>query len=153
LARIGPMIPGLLARYPDLRIDLRLEDRVVDLLGDGVDVALRAGTAAPDSASVVAPRVAAFRRGVVASPKYLRGNGVPKVPASLAKHVVLAHLGATETGQRWRFTRDGEEHAVEVGGPFRTNALYLLLDAAVAGVGIALLPDWVVREHVARGDL
>jgi len=153
LARLGRMIPGLLAKHPALRVDLRLEDRVVDLLGDGVDVALRAGTAPPDSASIVAQRIGAWRRVVVASPKYLRARGVPKVPASLAKHEVLAHLAATGPAQRWRFMRDGEEHAVDVDGRFRANALSALLEAAVAGLGIALLPDWLVREHVARGDL
>lgn len=153
LARVGPLLPSLFARHPGLRVDLRLEDHMADLVAEGVDVAIRAGAAAPDSASLVARRIMTYQRVAVASPKYLKRRGEPRTPDALARHDALVHVGASPTAGLWRFSRDGSETAVEVRGALRCNAPYALRDACVAGLGVALLPAWLVEDDVTAGRL
>src|SRR5258706_10020669 len=86
LARISPHLPALLARHPGLRIDLRLEDRLVDLAGEGVDVAIRSGVDPPDSSSLVARPLFTYRRRLVASPDYLARKGSPASASDLSAH-------------------------------------------------------------------
>jgi DNA-binding transcriptional LysR family regulator len=151
--RVGPMVPGLLAKHPGLRIDLRLEDHYVDFVAEGVDIVLRAGTTPPNSTSVIARPVASWGRVVVASPRYLKARGVPKDVAELAHHATIAQLPAGEIGTQWRFVRGGEEQVIEIGAAYRANAPLAQRDAALAGLGIALLPDWVAEDAIRRGDL
>lgn len=153
LARVSPHMQTLLAAYPELRVDLRLEDRLVDLVAEGVDIAIRGGMPLPDSTSLIARPLTTYQRVVVASPGYLRRRGTPATPAELRRHDVLAHLGASGSVDRWQFTKDGAESVVEIRGPMRTNAVYALRDAAVAGLGVALLPDWLVAADVDAGRL
>src|SRR5262249_38719386 len=103
--------------------------------------------------SVIAHTILLYRRIVVASPGYLARRGEPKTPGALADHQALVHLPGTGGSGRWRFTRGGEEQAVEVRGPVRTNAMLALHDAARAGLGVALLPEWMVEEDIAAGHL
>lgn len=153
LARVGPHLPSLLSAHPSLRVDLRLEDRLVDLVTEGVDVAIRGGSPLPDSASLIAHPLTTYQRVVVASPSYFQRRGTPMTPGDLARHDVLTHLGATGVADSWRFTKDGVESVAKVRGPMRTNAVYALRDSTVAGLGLALLPDWLVAADVAAGRL
>jgi DNA-binding transcriptional LysR family regulator len=153
LARIVPFLPPLLAKHRELRIDLRLEDRLVDLVSDGVDIAIRAGVPASNSDSLVAHVLDAYERVVVASPAYLRGAGEPRRPEALAKHDLLLHLPASGVLGTWRFRREGQEVEVSTTSSFRSNALYALRDAAMGGAGIAMLPSWLVADEIARGEL
>src|SRR5262249_52709031 len=111
LGRVVPALPPLMARHPGLRIDLRLEDRGVDLVEEGVELAIRTGFAPPDSASVVVHRLTTFRRVAVASPAYLRRHRAPADPAALARHDKLVHAQGAGAESAWRFLRDGEEQA------------------------------------------
>jgi DNA-binding transcriptional LysR family regulator len=153
LARIAPALPALLDAHPRLRVDLRLEDRVVDLLAEGVDVAIRAGVSAPDSASLVAHPLATFRRVLVASPRYLAKHGRPREPLALARHRALVHLPAFARPGAWTLRRGEESVSVRVDGPLRTNALLVLRDAALEGRGIALMTDFMVDDALADGRL
>jgi DNA-binding transcriptional LysR family regulator len=90
---------------------------------------------------------------VVASPAYLKRRGEPKTLEALAQHDALVHVGATGVMNAWRFNPGADEASIEVAGPLRSNSFYALLDAAVAGLGIAMLPDWVVGEAVASQRL
>jgi DNA-binding transcriptional LysR family regulator len=153
LLLLGPHLPSLLAAHPGLRMDLRLEDRLIDLVEDGVDVALRAGVPPPDSTSFIAWPLKTFRRLVVASPRYLKKRGEPKAPEALAQHEVLIHQPGTGTGATWRLQRAGGEVSVSVAGALRISAPLGLRDAAVAGLGITSLPDWLVAEDLAAGRL
>ncbi len=153
LARIAPLLPGLLAAHPALRMDLRLEDRVIDLVGDGVDVAIRAGIAPPDSDALVAHVLQTYGRVVVGAPAYLRRAGEPKEPEALSKHQLLQHLPGGGALGRWSFERDGRHVDVAADATMRTNALAALDGAAIAGAGLALLPDWLVDDAVRAGRL
>jgi DNA-binding transcriptional LysR family regulator len=148
LTHLVPRLPALLEGHPGLTVELRLEDRVVDLVADAVDVVVRAGVPLPDSASLIAQPLLRFQRVAVAAPAYLRRRGVPREPAALAKHECLIQLGAAGPLSSWRFFRGDEEHTVEARGSLRVNAPLALLDAARAGVGIALLPDWLVAADL-----
>lgn len=149
LACLWPLIPELTARHPRLRIDLRLEDRVVDLVSEGVDVAIRAGIRVPDSAGLVAHPLASWDRWVVAAPAHLERHGTPTSPGELAEHEAILHL----PGGPWRFRREDDDEVVQPVGRLRTNALLAVRDAALAGHGVAALPAWLVAPEIAAGSL
>jgi DNA-binding transcriptional LysR family regulator len=153
LARISPHLPALLAAHPQLRVDLRLEDRVVDLFGEAIDIALRANVLPPDTPDVIALPFTSWQRLIVASPAYLKRNGVPKDPQALDTHNALLHLPASALPGTWRFDRDGQQLDVQLNGTLRSNSLLALRDAALASAGIALLPDWLVAAEIERGAL
>lgn len=148
LARVVPAVSQLLATHPALRLDLRLEDRVIDLVGEGVDVAIRTGAGPPDSASLVAQVVAQYPRLLVASPAYLRRRGEPRTPGALASHEALVHLPGDGRPSTWRFAGAAPDEVAEPRAVFRSNALLALRDSALRGLGIALLPAWMVEEDI-----
>ena len=153
LVRVCPHVPALLSRHPGLRIDLRLEDRVVDIVSDGVDIAIRSGIDPPDSNSLIAQPLMTYGRILVASPAYLDWRGEPETPEALAIHDLLVHLGAPGIPPGWQLFGEGREVKVEGLTSFRTNALLALKDAVLSGAGIALLADWLVRDEIERGAL
>jgi DNA-binding transcriptional LysR family regulator len=145
LGRVSPLVPGLLAAHPRLTLDLRFEDRAVDLLADGVDLALRAGTLPPDSASLIARMLGSYERVLCASPKLLAKVGPIASLAALAKAPGIAHgTGAPE----WTFTTRAGTETVPIAGRLSTNSLHATRDAIVAGVGIAWLPLWLAEADL-----
>lgn len=149
LACVLPHVHGLMLKHPGLRIDLRMEDRLIDLVAEGVDVAIRGGVAPPESADVIAHRLISYRRHLVASPLYLKRRGTPKTPEALAKHDALTHApGSALDG--WSLRRENREARVQMNVAFRSNALYAVRELALKGVGIALLPDWFVADDIGR---
>jgi DNA-binding transcriptional LysR family regulator len=152
-ALVVPMLKQLAVEHPKLTIELRLEDRLIDLSGDAVDVAVRGGAAPPDTTRVVAHRLLTFRRVAVASPAYLARRGTPKAPEDLAGHCCLVQLRDGGPMPAWRFLRDGLERAVTVRGAIRTNAPLAIRDLARDGAGVALLPDWLVEQDLASRRL
>lgn len=153
LAWVCPAVPALLRKHPELQLDLHLEDRVVDLVAEGLDVAIRIGVEPPESSSVVARRLGRYGRYVVASPAYLRRRPRPKEPTALAAHDALLHVPDDRAVTPWIFSREGREVRVEPRGTLRTNVVFALRDAALAGLGVALLPEWLVADDVAAGRL
>ncbi|MFT4936707.1 MAG: DNA-binding transcriptional LysR family regulator [Pseudoalteromonas distincta] len=151
LLEVAPLLPDFLAAYPEVSVDLHMSDEAIDLVGMGFDMALRIA-ALPDS-SLVARRIGAVTRRVVASPAYLAAHGRPTHPAHLAEHACLgyAYLPTPET---WRFVNAaGEEASVRPVGPLRANNAEALLPALEAGLGLALQPDFIVGEALAAGRL
>jgi DNA-binding transcriptional LysR family regulator len=153
LALVCPHVPALLARHGKLRIDLRLEDRVVDLVSEAVDVAIRSGIDPPDSNSLVAQPLVTYGRVVVASPEYLKARGEPPDPESLSRHDLLVNAGGCGTRPVWHLLRDGRSVEIQARASFRSNAPYALREAALQGSGIALVPEWLVRQDLERGAL
>ncbi|HEX4339985.1 MAG TPA: LysR family transcriptional regulator [Polyangiaceae bacterium] len=150
LARVVPYLPTLMTKHAGIRIDLRLEDHLVDLALDGIDVAIRVGGALPEA--LIAHPLFSFRRITVASPDYTKRRGEPKTPEALARHDALAYAPgpAADTFS----LSDGErETRVRVNVKFRSNALHAVRDLALSGSGVALLPDWLVAGDVKSGAL
>ncbi len=152
LASVVPHLRTLATKHPSLRLDVRLEDRIIDLALDGVDVAIRVGTTPPESTDIVAHRLFAFERILIAAPSYLKRRGGPKTPEALAKHDVLAHA-VDGAGESWTLVNDGRTTRVRVAVVYSSNAGHVLRDLAVDGMGIALLPEWFVRDQIERRAL
>ncbi len=155
LERITPLIPSLSAHHSGLEVELRLEDRAVDLIVEGVDVAIRAGAAPKTSSSLIVRELYRAKLVCVGSPSYLRSRGLPATPEQLTKHDALLHVpsASAHAARSWEFSRGRRKLRVELRGPFRSTALAALKCAALRGLGIARLPDWMVREYLLRGDL
>ncbi len=145
--QIMPIIADFLARYAEMTVELALSDRVIDLVEEGVDVAIRSGPL-PDS-SLIARRLAPDHRIVCAAPAYLERHGKPKTPADLANHNCLTFSGLP-TLNEWTF--EGPE-TVKVRGNFEANNGDALRDGVLAGLGIARLAAFLVGPDVKAGRL
>ena len=152
-ALVVPRLGELARKHPRLVVELRLEDRLVDLSSEAVDVAVRGGVAPPDTTRVVAHRVVTFRRAAVASPAYLTRRGTPRMPEELTGHCCLVQLREAGTLPVWRFLRHGTERLVTVRGAIRTNAPHAIRDLALDGAGVALLPEWLIERDLAEKRL
>jgi len=145
-----PAIAEYLRTYPEVKLDLTLEDQVVDLVKDGVDMALRIGQLA--DSSLVARRLAPARLAVCGSPAYFAKHGVPRTPEELQRHNCLGYAYA-EFPETWRFTgRDGG-HAIQISGNMRANNGEVLRAAAIDGLGVALQPTFIVGDDIKAGTL
>jgi DNA-binding transcriptional LysR family regulator len=149
--RIAPILPEFLELYPDVSIDLHLDDAHVDLVGEGYDAAVRITSALPDS-SLIARTLAPVSRYLVAAPNYLAKHGRPPHPLRLADHRCIAYVATP--GGSWHFSNaKGETATVRPQGPFRVNNGDALLPALIAGVGLGILPEFIVSPALADGRL
>ncbi len=147
---IAPLLPRLLAEHPQLVCELILTDQLVDLVEDQVDLALRMTRNPPQDA--VARRIAAIERGVYAAPAYLAEYGLPGDVHDLVRHQTLSYLLTDE--HRWRLQdAAGAEHLLPATSRLRLNSTDCLLEAALAGHGLAILPVYLTAQHVAAGRL
>lgn len=148
LQRVAPAIADFLAQYPDISIDLCLDDRQIDLVEQGIDVALRIAQL-PDS-SLRARRLCPIDVHVVASSDYLERHGRPRHPAELAEHRCIWY----SNNETWRFSGpDGEQVAVKPAGPLRSSSGDAMLPVLRAGLGITQLPDFIVGPDLEAGTL
>ena len=153
---VVPRLPALARAHPRLVIDLRLEDHLVDLIGEGVDVALRAGASPPDSTAYVAHPLMTMERILVASPAWLRKQRSPRTPEELGEATGLIQVTPRGATIRWALQptgRPAELRHIEIAGSLRSNAPLALRDWARAGAGIAYVPDWLVQADLADGTL
>ena len=149
---LSPLLPEFLAMNPNVKVSVDLNDRVVDLVTAGFDLAIRIGALA--DSSMVARQLAPNRRVLVASPAYLKRRGVPRTPADLANHDCLVITGAHGRQDEWTLGDGaGGQTTVRVHGRIESNFGELLRDAAVAGMGIALHATWHVAEDLRAGRL
>lgn len=137
------------ALYPDLRVELDLSDRLVDVVEEGYDVVLR--VAKPIDSSLVMRRLAHCRRILCATTSYLNQYGRPAGLADLEKHNCIEYEYLAD--QRWKFLVDGEIHSISPSGRLKANAGWAMRQMALAGLGIALLPKFLVDEDLKSGDL
>jgi len=149
---VAQWLPGFMAKYPGVQVDLVCNDRMVDLIEDGFDVALRLARELPDS-TLVARRLATSKVLLVASPDYVRSHGALAVPADLSQHNCLVYTAASRANEWTLAGPDGEEHVVAVRGSLQANTNVALKTAAAAGVGIANAAAFIVRDEVERGGL
>lgn len=149
--RVGAAIASFVARYPQVRFDVSVSDRIVDLVEEGIDLAIRIGRVG--SAQLVARRLGTARLYACAAPAYLKKHGTPRHPADLAHHAVLTYAYAPNP-RLWRLHDGaGRVHEVRVSGPLHANSGELAVAAAVAGLGIVLEPDFIVAAPLAAGTL
>jgi len=149
---LSPLLPEFLRRHPRVRISVDLDDRVQDLVRVGYDLAIRIGTLA--DSRLVARRIAVNRRVLCAAPAYLERHGMPATPADLAAHECVILIGSLGRQDVWPIIdRDGREVAARVDGRFESNYGEVLRDAALAGLGIALLSTWHVCDDLRAGRL
>jgi DNA-binding transcriptional LysR family regulator len=148
---VAPLLPAFLAAYPEMSIDLHLSDAMVDMIGDGFDAAVRIAVL-PDS-SLVARRLCGMPRYLVGSPAYLEGRGRPRHPLHLAEHRCIGYSHATAP-ETWRFRhRNGKSATVRPSGPLRVNNGDAMMPALIAGTGLGVLPEFIVRDALADGRL
>lgn len=153
--QIVPRLPAFLRAHPEVRIELELSDRLAALAQEGFDLAIRHSASVPDTH--VAWTLCRTRSLLVAARAYLRRRGTPAEPQALAGHDCLHYPRPQET-TAWRFERPGsdgttERVSVAVGGPFAANNSEALREAALAGLGIALLPDFSAQGALRAGKL
>jgi DNA-binding transcriptional LysR family regulator len=147
---LGPALPLFLGRYPDITVELLVSDRQIDLVAEQVDVAIRSGWLG--DSTLVARKITDARRLICASPLYLKKHGSPRVPADLLRHNCLTPTGFAQFSQ-WPFHTDEGINRLAISGSFASDNADLLLDAAVAGLGIVRLADFVVARALQEGML
>ncbi|CAG9240903.1 LysR family transcriptional regulator [Paraburkholderia caribensis] len=146
-----PALKSFLDQHPNLSIDIVLDDRSVDLLGEGVDVAFRMGTL--DDSTMTARRISSGRRFVVGTPSYFAEAGVPQTPADLNRHqaVVYSLRGG---GESWLFSRsDGSDSTVTLSGRISVNAAEGMRTAVLGHMGLAVASEWMFAPELAIGTV
>jgi DNA-binding transcriptional LysR family regulator len=149
-ARVAPLIAAFCARYPRVDVDLTLNDRLVDIVEEGYDLAIRIGRLS--DSSLVARRIGASRSYVCASPAYLAARGRPEIPADLSRHDCLLYAYAS-AGDLWTFTGSAGEESVRVAGRVRCNNGDAICRMAIEGLGIIAQPDFIVGKYLRAGTL
>lgn len=151
LHHVSPLIAPFQRMNPDVRLDISLSDRMVDIVEEGFDLALRIGESR--STSLIARRLGETEAFVCASPAYLEAHGTPVAPRQLAEHNCLVYEYLSSRNE-WRFLdRAGDEHRVRIDGNLWTNNGDMLAAAAVQGLGICCEPDFIVAADLAAGRL
>jgi DNA-binding transcriptional LysR family regulator len=141
-----PALPGFLAAHPELEIDVVLDDRPIDLIGEGIDVSLRMGRLADNR--LVARKLATARRLVIATPAYLACAGRPKIPADLANHQTLVF---SQQDSAWEFQRAGKRVSISVRGRARFSAAEGVRTAVLANMGLTIASEWMFTPELADG--
>ena len=148
---VAPLVPRFVAQHPEVSVSLNLSDRVVDIVNEGYDCAVRVGDLA--DSSLISVRLADNRRLCVASPSYLHRAGMPATPAELARHECLTLSSEASQTRGWAFVVDGELIHLRPGGRLDCSDGQVLHDWCVAGLGIAWRSTWEVEREVADGRL
>ncbi len=147
---VAPVLPDFMKRYPELQVQLQLEDRLTDIVSEGIDIAIRIGIA--EDSSLVASCIASIPRVFCASPTYLEQHGEPESPSDLVSHNCL-HYNHISMKEEWSYLKTGKMHKFDVSGTLSTNNGEVLRDAAIGGIGITLLPTFIVANALQTGTL
>lgn len=150
-AQLLPLLPVFLAKNPDLKISLDATDRVIDLVEEQVDVAIRFSEQIDDS-SVVSRKLATNRRVYVAAPSYVAEHGLPRTPDDVANHNCL-RISTVEAWNTWTFENGADLQRLPIKGNFEANSADAIYYAVLAGVGIARLSTYLVNDALAQGRL
>lgn len=148
---VAPLVPSFLAEHPDVHLSLNLSDRVVDIVNEGFDCAVRVGDL--QDSSLISVRLADNRRLCVAAPAYLKRAGVPQHPSELARHACLTLSSGSSQTRGWAFRVEGELVHLRPSGRLDCSDGQVLHDWCVAGLGIAWRSTWEVEQDIAGGQL
>lgn len=149
MSHLSPLIAEFLSLHPAVQFQVELGDRHVDLIGEGFDIAIRIGSLS--DSTLIARRLGELNRVICASPAYLMRAGTPQVPDDLLGHACLRFGREGQYG--WELQQEGKRRMWDVRGPIVSNNGEVLRDAAIAGLGVVLLPAFIVGPALARGDL
>ena len=148
--RLAPLVARFALEHPKLRVSLRLEDRETDIVAEGIDLAVR--IAYPSDSSLVSRPIASVPRYFCASPGYLARRGTPRAPRDLLRHDCL-HYNVISEREEWTFGGTEGDESIVMKGVFCSNNGEVLAEAALQGLGITLLPDFIVEDALADGRL
>lgn len=148
-----PFISRFMKQYPHIRIELNLTDRYVDLVKEAFDITFRIGNL-PNS-GLIARRIRPHQLTFAASPSYLAEKGIPSIPDDLKNHccLIYQYLNGTQKDYVWPFTVDGKLVYFTVSGSFKSNETFALIQAAIEGLGITMLPDFMLKEAITHKKL
>lgn len=146
--QIAPRLPAFLARYPDIQIDLQLNDQNQDLVSEGLDVTFRIGQL--NDSSLIARHIGTTHRVTVATPAYLKQHGQPQTPQQLSEHNCLL-FNLLNSQNLWIYERDGQRHEVRIKGNAQSNNSEAIREMVLGGLGIALSPVWLFIEDLKAG--
>lgn len=146
------LLPDFLARYPQVRVQLHVSNRRVDLINEGFDVAVRVRSKFDDDGSLIMRSFGQIQELLVASPKYLKGAGRPIEPEDLAEHVTMT-MAEDEVRQRWELQRNGETRRIDLKPRISGFDFPMLMSLAKQGLGITMLPETVCADAVHSGEL
>ena len=150
LHQLAPALPRFLERYPDIEIEINITDRVIDLLEEGADIAIRSGVLR--DSSLTARKICDLQRVICASPAYLKKHGTPRKPQDLLNHNCIS-ISAAPQLRRWPFATSTGIESIEVRGNVTANNAETLLQLAASGVGIIRLADVIVSDGMRAGWL
>jgi DNA-binding transcriptional LysR family regulator len=145
---VVPRLPKFLAAHPDLTMDVVLDDRMIDLVEEGMDLALRTGSL--EDSSLTARKLASAPRYVLGTPAYFARSGVPATPSELSGHTAVIYA-QDSNGITWRFRQDATEVSVSVSGPLRVSAAEGVRAAVLADMGLAIASAWMFSPELASG--
>lgn len=149
---ITPLLGDFCRAYPEIRLEVIADDRLVDLVGEGYDAGIRLGERlAQDMIAVRASR--AMRLAVAGSPDYFRRNPRPQVPADLHEHACFRFRFSSGAIYRWEFGRDGEDFEIDVDGPLICNDNALMVSAAKEGLGLVHVMEELIQAELRSGEL
>ncbi|MEL6163720.1 MAG: LysR family transcriptional regulator [Cyanobacteria bacterium J06628_3] len=148
--QIVPRIKAFLERYPDIRLDLIMNDGFVDLVEEGVDLAIRIGNY--QDTSLIYTRIGTTRRVTLASPEYFKKNAEPQKPEDLIHHNCIVYTRLS-TGNIWHFQSKDKTIKVEVTGNFQTNNSTAIREAILSGIGVSVLPIWLFGDCINNEQL
>ena len=146
------LLPDFLARYPQVRVQMHISNRRVDLINEGFDLAIRVRSKFDDDGSLIMRSFGQIQELLVASPKYLKGAGRPTEPEDLAEHVTMT-MAEDEVRQSWELQRNGETRRIELKPRISGFDFPMLMTLARQGLGITMLPETVCADAVHRGEL
>lgn len=150
VGHLARVLPQYSERYPQVGLDVTLSDRVINLVEEGYDLAIRIGRI--QDSSLVARKIAPVRMLLCAAPAYLDRHGTPQVPDDLQQHRCLTYSYASAPDE-WQFSHAGNNHTVRIKGPMHANSGDLLRAAALAGMGIILQPSFIVGDDIRSRKL
>ena len=147
---VTPHLPKFIDRYPEVELQVQVNDRIVDLVDDGIDLAIR--IAQLKDSSLIARRLASNHRSIVATPEYLRTWGIPERPEDFLQHALITWLPGNLIND-WHFVIDGKEQVIRTKGTISMNNGDSILSTVLAGGGLAMMNAFMTGEYVQDGRL
>ncbi len=150
LSVLAPMLPKFMQTYPEVRLDLELNNHLVDIIKEGYDLVLR--SAVMEDSNLIAQKIMSVKMLVCASPSYYKANGVPQKPEELLTHNCAAY-SYRKSLQKFKFVKNKHEYAISITGSFLSNHMELMKQMVIAGNCLGIFPDFLLTKEINDGLL